>query len=259
MALIKTKEEIEIMREGGRRLSEVLEEVARAIVSGVTTSYLDQLAEKLIRDRGDIPSFKNYRPEGAQRAFPASLCVSVNDEIVHGIPGDRVIDEGDIVGIDLGITHKGLITDMAITVPVGKISESDKVLLKATRVALMKGVAAMIPGNTVGDISAAIEESARHTSFKLVEELGGHGVGYAVHEEPHVPNTGNKGEGEELRVGMVLAIEPMLNKGAKSIRLAPDKFTFVTSDGARSAHFELSVAVGEHGPDILTPPIALKL
>lgn len=253
MALIKTKEEIEILKEAGRRLSRILGEIAKAVKPGIRTIELDDLAERLILEGGDIPILKNYQPEGARIPFPASLCVSINDEVVHGIPDETVLEEGDIVGLDICLSHKGLIVDMAMTVPVGEISDIDRKLVDDTKKALNKAVSVVKAGNTLGDIGHAVESFARPLGYGVVEALGGHGVGHAVHEPPYIANLGKKGQGEKLVAGMVLAIEPMLNLGTPDVKLDRDDYTFSTRDKKKSAHFEVTLAVTENGADILTP------
>ena len=251
--MIYNNEEIEILREGGKRLAYVLNEVKKKIAPGVTTKKLDELAESLIREGGDEPAFLHYRPEGVSVDYPATLCVSVNDEIVHGIPGDRVLKVGDIVGIDLGLKHKGLFVDSAITVPVGEIDQSAKRLIAVTEKSLYSGIDAARGGGHIGDIGAAIEKVVEGTGFSIVEELGGHGVGHNVHEDPFIPNFGKKGTGPKLKAGMVLALEPMLNEGSKNVTLSQkDKYTFSTKDGKRSAHFEHTILVTDGAPEILT-------
>jgi len=252
MALIKTAEEIKKLREGGRRLAGVLTAVAEAVCPGVSGRELDAIAEKLIREGGDEPAFKNYRPDGSSRVFPATLCVSVNDQVVHGIPTNRSLEEGDIVGLDLGIRHQGLYADMALTVPVGKISAEDTQLIKVTKEALRLGIEAISPGGHIGDIGAVIEKYVKQYGYGIVRELGGHGVGHSVHEHPYIPNFGKAGKGVEFEVGMVLAIEPMITRGGHAVHLGDDNFVFVTADHSRSAHFEHTVVVTEEGSEILT-------
>lgn len=253
---IKTKEDIEILREGGKRLAEIIEELKAAVRPGRTAAELNALAEKLVREGGDRSAFAGYQPYGAKRPFPASLCVSVNDEVVHGIPNesDKILREGDIVSLDMGLVHKKFFTDMAITVPVGKIDQAAERLLRVTEGALRAGIAAARAGARVGAVSNAVEKSIRKAApdFGIVEELAGHGVGFAVHEDPYVPNYGKKTSGPILKAGMVIAIEPMINEGSKAIRLAPDGYTYKTADGKRSAHFEHTVAIIENGAEILT-------
>ena len=249
---IKTTEEIEIIREGGKRLAFILSTLEAAIRPGITTRELDTLAEKLMREGGDIPAFLNYTPEGARTPYPSSLCVSVNDEIVHGIASDRVLLEGDIIGIDTGIQHKGLFTDSALTVPVGKIDEAAKKLIQVTEASLFVGIDAARAGKTIGDIGFAVEKYVKEHGFVIVEELGGHGVGYQQHEDPHIANYGERGQGMRLKPGMVLALEPIVNEGTRYIKLMPDGYTFVTRDHKRSAHFEHTILITEGAPEILT-------
>ncbi len=249
---IKTTEEIEIIREGGKRLAFILSTLEAAIRPGITTRELDTLAEKLMREGGDIPAFLNYTPEGARTPYPSSLCVSVNDEIVHGIASDRVLLEWDIIGIDTGIQHKGLFTDSALTVPVGKIDEAAKKLIQVTEASLFVGIDAARAGKTIGDIGFAVEKYVKEHGFVIVEELGGHGVGYQQHEDPHIANYGERGQGMRLKPGMVLALEPIVNEGTRYIKLMPDGYTFVTRDHKRSAHFEHTILITEGAPEILT-------
>ncbi|HYD93154.1 MAG TPA: type I methionyl aminopeptidase [Candidatus Paceibacterota bacterium] len=238
--------------EAGRRLGVVLEAVSQKVAPGVTTRELDQLAEQLIRAEGDVPAFKGYTPEGAPRPYPAALCVSVNDEVVHGIPGDRKLVEGDIVSLDLGLVHEGLIVDSAVTVPVGKVSETSLKLMRATEAALAAAIAAARPGGYVGDIAHATETAFSGTGFSVVKVLGGHGVGTAVHEEPYIPNAGRAGTGEKLVEGMVLALEPIANEGKAGVVLASDGYTYRAKDGSRSAHFEHTILLEGDGAIILT-------
>ena len=255
MALtVKTRKEIALLREGGRRLAQILKTVAVEVRSGVSSKTLNELAEKLMRAGGDTPSFLGYSPSGAKRPFPAALCVSVNDEVVHGIPNEeeKILKEGDTVTLDAGLIHGGLFTDSAITVGVGNIDEKARTLLETTEEALAVGIRAVRAGATTGDIGFAIETFVKPFGYGIVRELAGHGVGYAVHEDPFVPNFGKKGEGVVLKAGMVIAIEPMLNEGSAGVKLAPDGYTYRTKDGSRSAHFEHTVVVTENGCDILT-------
>ncbi|MBI3573788.1 type I methionyl aminopeptidase [Candidatus Kaiserbacteria bacterium] len=252
--MIATQKDIPLLREGGTRLARVLEEVAIATVPGVSTAKLDSLAEKLIRDGGDTPSLIGYTPRGAKRPYPATLCVSINEEVVHGIPNEnpRLIKEGDIVGLDCVLTHKGVFVDSAITVIAGKGDEAAEDLLSATKEALAAGIAAAKAGAHVGDVSAAVEKVGVKRGYGIVYELGGHGVGNSVHEEPYIPNVGDLGTGEELLEGMVIAIEPMFTEGTPKVQLMPDGYTFVTKDGSRAAHFEHTVLVTKKGAEILT-------
>jgi len=254
MITIKTPEEIEILREGGRRLARILRLVSDMVAPGVTTAELDKHAEQLIREGGDVPAFLNYQPSGASRPFPASLCVSVNDEIVHGVPNEKpqTLKEGDIVGLDLGLTHKGLIVDAALTVPVGDIDRAARKLVNITKEALAVGIKASRAGSTVGDIGHAIETFIQSSGFGIVRELCGHGVGHKVHEDPQIPNYGTAGTGPKLEPGMVLALEPMLTEGGEDIILGDDGFTYKTADGKRSAHFEHTIVITLDNPEILT-------
>ena len=248
---IKTKEEIEILRECGRRLAESIRDTGKLVAPGITTGELDAYFEKSVRDRGDIPAFKNYKPDGARTAYPASVCISVNNEVVHGIPGARVLKEGDIVTLDGGITHRGLITDHAVTFAVGRISDTDKKLMEATERAMYVGIDAAKGTSTVQMIGRAIEKFVGG-KYGIVEDLAGHGVGYKVHEDPYVPNYDMGGKAIPLRAGMVIAIEPMLCAGTHEVRLEKDGYTFTTRDGAQSAHFEHTIVITAGAPEILT-------
>jgi len=252
--IISSDIERENLIEGGKRLAKVLAALRAKVAPGVTTEELDDLAEQLIRDGGDEPCFLGYTPEGAQRPYPATLCVSINDEVVHGIPNEsvKILKEGDIVGLDLGLTHNGIIVDAAITVPVGSIDEETKKLLHATEAALTSGIAAAQIGKHIGDISGAIQKVIEGAGFKVVKELGGHGVGDLVHEDPFIPNFGREGEGELLKEGMVLALEPISSAGKAAVILAPDGYTFRTKDGSRSAHFEHTILLEKDGARIIT-------
>ncbi len=251
--LIKTAEEIEILRESGRRLAVVLDTLARAVKPGVSTFDLDALAYRLITEGGDKPAFLNYKPKGAIRPFPNTLCISVNAEVVHGIPRtDHILKEGDTVGLDLGLSHEGMFTDHAIRVAVGEISKEDRKLLEATKEALYLGIKAAKHGNRIGDIGHAISFSIEKAGFSVVEELGGHGLGYNAHEPPEVPNTGTAGTGRKLEPGMVLAIEPIVNAGKPDIIIDSDKWTIRTRDGSRSCQFEHTILITEGEAEILT-------
>jgi methionyl aminopeptidase len=251
---LKTREDIEILREGGKRHAFILNELSKMVAPGVTTKAIDDEAARLIAEGGDTAAFLNYKPYGAKRPFPASLCVSVNDAVVHGIPNEApyILKEGDIVTLDLGLVHKGLITDMATTLPVGKIDAEATELLRATKHALSLGIAAAKGGNTTGHIGEAIELYIGPMGYGIVEELAGHGVGYKVHEDPYVPNYGIAGEGDPLIPGMVIAIEPIINEGTEKIRLDKDGYTYRTKDGKRSAHFEHTIVITEKGCEVLT-------
>ncbi|MGB4076684.1 MAG: type I methionyl aminopeptidase [Minisyncoccia bacterium] len=252
--IIRSEKERAGVIESGRRLGVVLEEVAKAVRPGVSTAELDALAERLIREGGDTPAFLDYKPERSGRAYPATLCVSVNDEVVHGLPNEspRTLQEGDIVALDLGLSHQNFISDSAITVPVGRIDEESQRLMEVTRAALEAAILVALPGARVGDISHAIESSYQGTGFSVVQELGGHGVGGAVHEEPWIANAGHPGTGPELVAGMVLAIEPIGNAGKAAVMLAKDQWTYKTRDGSRSAHFEHTIIIEEGGALVTT-------
>lgn len=256
MITIKTKEEIQILREGGKHLAAILEELKKAVKPGVSTADLDKLANRLAKEKGDIPSLLNYKPKGAKRPYPASICISLNDEVVHGIPNEfpKILKDGDIVSFDMCLTHKGLITDSSITVSVGEIDVASKKLIAVTEEALYAGIRAAKGEKHIGDIGFAVERVAKANGFSVVEDLCGHGVGYSVHEDPYVPNFGDKGKGEKLKPGMVIAIEPMITLGEKNIYLDKDGYTYKTVDGSRSAHFEHTIAITGGEPEILTKP-----
>lgn len=251
---IKTKEERAALIEGGKRLGIILQKLAVKIAPGISAEELDDMAEQLIREGGDTPAFLGYTPEGASRPYPASLCVSINDEVVHGIPNEskKVLKEGDIVALDLGLVHGGIIVDAAISVPVGKVDQESQALLRSTEEALEAGIAAAKVGAHVGDISAAIEESIAKTKFSIVKVLGGHGVGELVHEEPFVPNYGKAGEGEELTEGMVLALEPIAAAGKGSVNVISDGYTYTTRDGSRASHHEHTILIEKSGTTVVT-------
>lgn len=253
--MIKTSEEIEIMRQGGAILSRVLGEVAARAIAGASTSELDELAERLMREAGGEPSFKGYKTRGAKTAFPSTLCTSINDEIVHApATPSRTLKEGDIIGLDIGVRYKGYCTDMAVTVGVGKVSREAKKLMSVTRDSLVRGISVVKPGNFVSDIGKAVQAYVEHNGYSVVRDLVGHGVGKAVHEDPPVPNYFDKHlEPVELKPGLVIAIEPMVNAGDCEVRTLKDGWTIVTSDCALSAHFEVTLAVTEDGYEILTP------
>lgn len=252
MIIIKTPEEINKLREGGKILARVLKEVAKHVAPGVRTIELDTIAHKLIIEAGCKPAFLGYKPDGADRPYPNTLITSVNSEVVHGIPGDRVLKEGDIIALDLGLNYKGVFLDHAITVPVGKITTKDKKLISITESSLYEGIEAIVPGAKVGDIGHAIEKYVRPHKLGIVRSLSGHGVGRAIHEDPYIPNYGKKGKGDALVPGMVIAIEPMLTLGSEEVYLLDDGYTLKTEDQSRSAHFEHTVLVTESGHEILT-------
>jgi methionyl aminopeptidase len=250
--IIRTAEERADMLEAGRRFGIILETLASEVRPGVSTQELDARAEELIRAGGDTPPFKGYTPEGAHHPFPAALCISVNDEVVHGIPSGRILKEGDIVSLDLGLTHNGMIVDSAVTVPVGKTDAQSYALMDVTRAALEAGMQAARPGKRIGDISHAIEQAYEGSGFSIVKILGGHGVGAEVHEEPFVANIGYPGTGPEIVAGMVLALEPIANMGRGGVHILPDGYTFATKDGSRSAHFEHTILIEEDQTIVVT-------
>jgi methionyl aminopeptidase len=239
--------ELEQMREAGRLVGEVLTELAAAVAPGVSTADLDALAEKRIRQAGATPAFKGYH------GYPATICASVNDEVIHGIPtGRRVLNEGDVISIDVGASMNGYFGDSAVTLPVGKISEKAATLLRVTEESLHKAIEAARPGNRVSDIGHAVQKHVEAYGFSVVREFVGHGIGQKMHEEPQVPNYGQPGHGPRLAEGMVLAIEPMVNAGSPAVKVLADGWTAVTRDGGLSAHFEHTVAVTAGEPWILT-------
>jgi methionyl aminopeptidase len=248
----KSNRELTFMRQAGRIVAEVLQVLAENTQPGVTTKDLDRIAEREIRARGGIPSFKNYTPRGTGLVYPASLCVSINNEIVHGIPGKRVIKEGDLVSLDLGAIYEGFHGDSALTVSVGAVSPEHRRLIEVARDSLEAGIEQVQVGNRLGDVGAAIQQHAEKHGYSVVRDYVGHGIGRSLHEDPNVPNYGIPGEGRRLEVGLVLAIEPMVNIGTHETKVMPDKWTVVTDDGRLSAHFEHTVAVTENGPEVFT-------
>jgi methionyl aminopeptidase len=246
MILLKSASEVRDMRRPGAIVGGAHRRVREAVRPGITTREVDHLVEAYIRHEGGKPAFKGYK------GFPASICISVNQEVVHGIPGDRVLREGDIVGVDIGVQALGFYADAAQTLPVGEVSADAERLLRVTREALYAGIAQARPGRRVGDVSHAVQACVERNGFSVVRSLVGHGIGRSMHEEPQVPNYGQPHEGPELRPGMVLAIEPMVNAGGSDVEVLADEWTVVTRDGSLSAHFEHSVAITEDGPVILT-------
>lgn len=246
---IKTAEEIEIMREAGRINAQALDAARQLVRPGVTTAELDAAAEEVIRSHGAVPAFLGYP---GPYPYPATLTVSINEELVHGIPGKRKLREGDIVSIDCGNIYKGFVADSAFSMGVGKISPEARKLLEVTEQALYEGIRQMRPGNRVGDISAAIQKYVEKHGYNVPREYTGHGVGREMHEAPQVPNYGRAGRGIVLRPGMTLAIEPMVLMGTYRTRVLPDQWTVVSADGALTAHFEHSIAVTDGDPYILT-------
>lgn len=257
MIYIKTEKEIELMKKGGRILSSVLDMVIREVKPGTNIKDLDALAEKLIIEHGGKPSFKNYKGHDDDPPFPSTMCVSVNSEVVHGDgTRDIILKEGDIVDFDIGMKYPkngGLYTDMSKTVPVGEISDQAKKLIEVTKKSLELGIRQIKPGNKIKDISKAIQDYVECNGFSVVRRLVGHGVGKEIHEEPMIPNFVDKKWGDiELKEGMTLAIEPMVNIGSADIKTNEDGWTVITSDNSLSAHFEHSVAVTQNGHQILT-------
>lgn len=251
MITLKTPDEIEIMAEGGKRLARILGILKEEVRPGVTTLSLDALSHSLITEGGDRPAFLGYRPNGAGKAFPATLCTSVNATVVHGLPSRYVIQEGDIVKLDLGLIHHGLYVDAALSVGVGVVSRDALRLMQTTERALASGIISARAGNTLGDIGAAIEGVVQKEKFSVADVLTGHGIGRALHEDPYVLNRGRRGEGEVLKIGMVLAIEPMVIMGSSRVLCLPDD-SYVAADGSLAAHYEHTVAITKDGPRVLT-------
>lgn len=249
-----TQEEIENLRISGQILSDTLKALAMLARAGTTAAALDLAAEKMIHVGGGTPAFLNYKPSGTKHPFPAALCVSVNDKVVHGIPSeDTILKDGDIVSLDLGVNYQGYFSDSAITVCIGECDEAGKKLINATREALASGLATIKPGSHTGDIGAAVAAVAARNNLGVVEELGGHAVGYAVHEKPFIGNVGRVGQGEKIVEGHVLAIEPIFAEGKGAIVLDADGWTYRTRDHSRAAHFEQTIIVTKNGIEILTP------
>ncbi len=245
MIVVKTWKQIQKMRDAGRLNAQVLAEVGTYVRPGVTTIELDRLAERLIRDAGALPTFKGYH------GYPATLCTSVNEQVVHGIPGRRVLQPGDILSIDCGVTLGGWIGDMAVTLPVGDVAEPLQRLLTTTREALALAIRQCIAGRRLEDVSSTIQNHAESNGYSVVRDYCGHGLGASLHEEPQVPNFGRPGKGPRLKPGWCLAIEPMVNLGGPDVRTLPDDWTVVTADHKPSAHFEHSVAILQDGPPLV--------
>lgn len=245
--MIKEPGEIQTMRESGQILALGMEKTLLAVEPGITTDELDKIFVTTIKSLGAEPSFLGYR------GYPKSICTSVNDEVVHGIPSKRVVHEGDIIGVDCGVRWNGYCSDMARTVPVGEISQEHKLLLEVTQKSLMLAIKEAIPGNTIGDIGATVQEYVEDHGYAVVRALVGHGVGKNVHEDPSVPNFGKRGTGVKLQAGMVLAIEPMVNMGSAEVEFDEDDgWTVRTADGSWAAHCEDTIAITDDGPEILT-------
>lgn len=254
MIRCKTKEEIEWMKEGGKILASIMRESKKFAIVGANSKDVDDFFHDEIIKAGCVPAFLNYRPHGAKRPFPATICVCVNHEIVHGIPNEnpKIFQEGDIVTFDAGLIYKGMYLDHAWTFPIGTISKEARILLQATEEALYIGIKQAKIGRQIGDISHVIEERAYKDDLFVVDGLSGHGVGYAIHEDPYVPNIGDPRTGEKIEEGLVIAIEPMFALGASDIILEKDGQTYSTKDGSLSSQFEHTIAVTKEGPIILT-------
>jgi methionyl aminopeptidase len=251
---IKSVDEVERIREASLIVHDILQEVSRACLAGVTTGELDRLAEARTEARGARPAFKGYR------GYPAVICISINDEVVHGIPSPkRVLREGDIVGLDFGVSYKGFFGDSAYTVPVGKVTDEARRLVETTREALDRAIAVAQPSARIGDIGSTVQGFVEGRGYSVVRAFAGHGIGRKLHEAPEVPNHGVAGRGERLRAGMVLAVEPMVNAGGPDVRTLDDGWTAVTTDGQLSAHFEHTIALTERGAEILSRPPGCKI
>ena len=244
--IIKSDEEIATMRQAGKIVAEILKILSEQVRPGMKTKELDIIAEREVERLGAKPSFKGYR------GFPANLCVSVNDEIVHGIPGERVLNEGDIVSLDFGAIYEGFQGDAAVTVAVGEVSPEVRQLMETAKGSLEAGMASAYPGARLGDVSTAIQNYAESRGYSVVREYTGHGIGHDMHEDPQIPNFGSPGTGPVLKKGMTLALEPMLNAGGWRTRLADDHWTVLTADGSLSAHFEHTIAINDAEPEVLT-------
>ena len=256
MIVCRSAAELEKMRAAGRLVGEVLTEMTARVAPGVTTAALDEIAEEMIRDAGAIPAFKGYH------GYPATICASINEEVIHGIPsGRRILNEGDVVSIDVGASLDGYYGDSAVTLPVGAVSEQAATLLRVTEESLYKAIERVRIGGRISDIGHAVQHHVEAYGFSVVREFVGHGIGQRMHEEPQVPNYGEPGRGPRLTEGMVLAIEPMVNAGKPAVKVLADGWTAVTRDGSLSAHFEHTVAVTADGPWILTArevPVAAR-
>jgi methionyl aminopeptidase len=244
--IIKSPREIEQLKKSNAIVAEIFQKLKKAIVPGITTKELDQIAEEMILSRGAIPAFKGYR------GFPATLCISINEEVVHGIPGQRRLKEGDIVSLDLGAILNGYFGDAAITLPVGELDLVAKRLLEVTEKALYIGIDQVKVGNRLFDISYAIQTWVESHGFSVVKDFVGHGIGKDLHEEPQIPNFGSPNQGPRLEKGMVFALEPMVNEGTYGVRILSDGWTVVTADGKRSAHFEHSIVITDGGAEVLS-------
>jgi methionyl aminopeptidase len=246
MIPIKPEEDLKMLQKSGKILSKIMHRLKKFIRAGVSTIEIDRLAEKLIKEENAISAFKGYN------GFPANICTSVNEEVVHGIPAQKMLKDGDIISLDAGINYKGYISDVAITLPVGRIEPKVKKLIEVTRNALSEGIKQARVNNHLSDISYAIQTYVESQGFQVVRQFVGHGIGYNLHEDPQIPNFGLPHQGEVLKKGMVFAIEPMVNMGTRECEILDNGWTAVTKDGSPSAHFEHTVAIREDGPEILT-------
>ncbi len=252
MIYIKTKKEIDFIRESCKIVAETLQLLKKNVKPGVTTKELDQIADDYIMSNNAIAAFKGYSQGGPSIDFPASICSSVDEEVVHGIPGERILKEGEIISLDVGVQKDGYFGDAALTVAVGEISSDKKKLMDVTEKSLYLGIEAAKEGNRIGDIGFAVQEFVENNGFSVVRDLCGHGVGKFLHEDPSVPNYGKTGVGPKLKNGMIIAIEPMVNAGRYTVKTLPDGWTVITSDGMPSAHFEHSILITNGNPEILT-------
>jgi len=253
MVILKLPDEIEKARTSNRIVAEVLNRLREKVKPGVRTRELDKLAAEVADRRGAKPAFKGYN------GYPYALCVSVNEVVVHGMPSERVLEEGDIVGLDFGVCYQGFFGDAAITLPLGRVTQKASRLMQVTEQSLYAGIEQAKAGNRLGDISAAVQDIVEAAGYSVVRDFVGHGIGKSLHEEPQIPNFGKKGRGIELKSGMILAIEPMVNEGNYKVEILPDGWTVVTKDGSLSAHFEHSIAITDNGPEILSKKIKIKL
>jgi methionyl aminopeptidase len=248
---VKTRRELERMREAARHVGEILLELRELAKPGVTTAELDRAAERSIERRGVVSSFKGYGPHGLPQ-YPASVCISVNEEIVHGIPGPRVLEDGDILSLDFGVSVDGWHGDSAVTLPIGEIRAEARRLLETTRASLYCGIEEMTSGNRISDIGAAVQKRAESAGYSVVRQFVGHGIGRKLHEPPQIPNYGPGGKGARMRPGMTFAIEPMVCVGSAEVEMLEDEWTAVTADRSLAAHFEHTILVTEQGPEVLT-------
>lgn len=249
---LKTEEEIELMRAANLMVAATLTEIGKAVKPGVSTRQLDRIADEYIRDNGAVPTFKGFPNPCGGEAFPASICTSVNDEVVHGLPNDRPLAEGDIVSVDCGILLNGYNGDSCYTFSVGETSEEVKLLLRTTKEALYKGIEAALPGRRIGDIGYAVQTHCESQGFGVVREFVGHGIGKKMHEDPPVPNYGRRGSGTQIKNGLCIAIEPMITMGSQKVYLTGDGWTVKTRDGKPAAHFEHTIAIHQGKVDILS-------